>query len=195
MRSAAERRANPWQLPERIAGYFNEPWRGPTPPEEIARWNGSGATRTLVLHGPYGTGKTRLAARLFMRHCQLGAPFHYRTKPYPLWWNASDLVQAARDEFDDQVRSVVRQAQATSWLVLDDFGGERSTLTDFEAETLALVLNSRWEHLRATVFTTNWTLSDWQEFSPRIASRLFGNEGAYFELSGQDMRQSRQETA
>lgn len=189
MISNAEARLSPFDLPERIGAYFERPYEGTKPPKEILQWRGY--PPTMVLMGPNGTGKTRLAAAFFRRVTtpEKKKHFHYRDRPHPLWWQTDQFVAAIREEFQEPIRSVMRHAEDTSFLVLDDLGGEREKVTDFYVEQVAGLLTYRWDRRKYTIVTCNWTVAEWRRFSPRLASRFLGREGLHLVMKGRDRRQ------
>lgn len=72
------------------------------------------------------------------------------------------------------------------YLVIDDIGAEK--VTDFVLEFLYTITNRRYENLKRTIFTTNLSLSEFQErYGDRILSRL-SEMCIMVELKGKDRR-------
>lgn len=114
----------------------------------------------LVLAGEVGTGKTHLLAAIVNR--LLSTPWH------PVYHVLPDMLRHLRLGFDqgdyEQRWNDVRNAEV---LLLDDYGAEQST--PWGDETLFVLLDYRWAHLKPTVVGTNLTQA---EMPPRLASRL-----------------------
>ncbi|HHX64594.1 MAG TPA: ATP-binding protein [Chloroflexi bacterium] len=117
----------------------------------------------LLFIGPYGCGKTHLAAAIANRALERGVPVLFVVVPDLL-----DHLRAAYapsspvtyDELFDQVRNV-------ELLILDDLGTQNAT--SWAAEKLFQILNYRYNARLPTVITTNQTIGD---MDPRLASRL-----------------------
>ncbi len=117
----------------------------------------------LVLLGPTGSGKTRIAAAIANQRIDAGEPVFFVT--------AADLLDHLRstyapdsdlayDEMFEQVRSV-------PLLVLDDLGDESAT--PWAKEKLAQVLTHRYNERLPTVITTPGPVDKLDE---RVAGRL-----------------------
>ena len=117
----------------------------------------------LVLLGPTGSGKTRLAAAIANQRIEAGEPVFFVT--------AADLLDHLRstyapdsdlayDEMFEQVRSI-------TLLVLDDLGDESAT--PWAKEKLAQVLTHRYNERLPTVITTPGPV---EKLDERIAGRL-----------------------
>lgn len=117
----------------------------------------------IVFTGPYGCGKTHLAAAIANYRADQGLPVLFVVVPDLL-----DYLRAAYgpnspvtyDERFEEVRSV-------QLLVLDDLGTQNTT--PWAAEKLYQLLNYRYNAKLPTAITTNQALGD---MDPRLASRL-----------------------
>jgi DNA replication protein DnaC len=117
----------------------------------------------LVFSGPFGCGKTHLAAAIANDCLDRGLPLLFVVVPDLL-----DYLRAAYapqspvtyDERFEQVRSV-------ELLILDDLGTQNAT--PWAVEKLYQILNYRYNAALPTVITTNLQIS---ELDPRLASRL-----------------------
>jgi len=117
----------------------------------------------LVITGPYGCGKTHLAAAIANYRADLGYP--------PLFIVVPDLLDHLRATFDpgssvslDRRFEDVRTAPL---LILDDLGTQATT--PWVREKLYQLFNYRYNAELPTVITTASTL---EEIDPRIRSRM-----------------------
>lgn len=124
--------------------------------------------RGLYLHGSVGTGKTHVAYGIY-KHLRddlhLRASFH----------NTTELMFDIKRDFDrnayDKMRWDERLTEFNGVLILDDIGAER--LTDFVAETFYLIINSRYNDMLPTIFTSNLPIAELAErIGDRTASRI-----------------------
>lgn len=105
----------------------------------------------LVLHGPYGAGKSALAigaaAELLRRSDVQSARFAAVPK-------LLDTLRATYDrDAPQRERDVMVQLEESGLLVLDDLGAERNT--DWATERLFVLLNERHDYHRRTIVTSN----------------------------------------
>jgi DNA replication protein DnaC len=106
--------------------------------------------RGLLLYGPHGVGKTHLAVGM-LKACvrAKGArAFFFETR---------ELLRLVRDTYNRSVEEtemeVLQPLLDADLLVLDDLGAERTS--EWVQETLGLVVNTRYNTRRPTVFTSN----------------------------------------
>lgn len=117
----------------------------------------------LALFGPYGCGKTHLAAAIANAALAQGAPTLFVVVPDLLDHLRATFQsnqEASYDERFELVRSV-------ALLVLDDLGTESPT--PWAREKLYQLINHRYNHQLPTVFTSNVRP---ELLDPRIASRM-----------------------
>jgi DNA replication protein DnaC len=104
----------------------------------------------LLLHGPQGVGKTHLAVGILKEVIRNKGSRGY-------FFETRELLKLVRDTYNQSVEEtemeVLRPVLEADMLVLDDLGAERTS--DWVQETLGLVVNTRYNARRATVFTTN----------------------------------------
>ena len=146
----------------------------------------------LLFWGKPGVGKTHLAVAVLKRVIrQIGARSLFYTTPELLALIRSTYSSATRSSESDVLRPVM-EAQL---LVLDDLGAERPT--DWVEETMNLIVNSRSNNRRVTIFTSNYPTKEQanshaEELKERVGFRLFSrlNEMCEFlELDGMDYRE------
>lgn len=107
--------------------------------------------RGLFLLGPPGVGKTHLAVAVLKQVIrERGAR--------GLFYDTRDLLRVIRSTYDPIVRTpeiqVLRPVMTADLLVLDDLGAEKTS--EWVDETLNLIVNSRYNERRVTLFTSNY---------------------------------------
>jgi DNA replication protein DnaC len=115
----------------------------------------------FYLMGDVGTGKTLYAAMLtyesihrqFFEEKREGAIVRH------LFISVSDLLQNIKASFsieNSQESVIIKKYSEIDWLVLDDFGIEKTS--DWALQVLYLIVNHRYEYMRTTIFTSNLNL-------------------------------------
>jgi DNA replication protein DnaC len=104
----------------------------------------------LLFYGAHGVGKTHLAVGILKAAI--------RTKgARGFFFETRELLRLVRDTYNRSVEetemNVLRPLLDADLLVLDDLGAERTS--EWVQETLGLVVNTRYNARRATVFTSN----------------------------------------
>lgn len=117
---------------------------------QIRAWAEDAASeRWLLLHGPFGTGKTGLAASAFRVRLLL--------VPGGLFITTPDLLAKIRATYKDggDEDALIKRVKEVPLLVLDDIGAEK--ITDWVLETFFRIINTRHNERRATILTSNLT--------------------------------------
>lgn len=124
----------------------------------------------LLFTGPFGSGKTRLAAAV-LNEVQERHQAAVRGEVVP------DLLQRLRTTYDPQAADsedrILQPLLRASLLLLDDIGAER--VSEWVQERLFLVIDHRYRRRLPTLFTTNLHPDDLEErLGGRIVSRIVG---------------------
>jgi DNA replication protein DnaC len=125
------------------------------PEEPGADW---GTNRWLLLHGPYGTGKTGLAGAVgaALLETRMVDSVHMAAVPRLL-----DRVRATynrQSKENETEADVMEELFDVECLILDDLGAERAT--DWVAEKLFTLINHRHDEELMTIITTNLAPSE-----------------------------------
>src|SRR5262245_24058521 len=108
-------------------------------------------TKGLFLEGQPGVGKTHLAAAVLKRVIE-------RAGAHGLFYDTRDLLRVIRSTYDPSIRTteleILRPVMRADLLVLDDIGAEKTS--EWVEETMNLIVNTRYNERRLTVFTSNY---------------------------------------
>lgn len=168
---------------------------GYTPPNADARKALDAAQRiaarrigSLVLSGPAGVGKTHLAAAAMNTRVGL-----WCNVPELLGLLKSQMGMTRRDFFESTwtpATDIAEQlADFPGLVVLDDLGREK--VSDWTGEIVYVLINTRYEHNRPTIVTTNLTGAELaaSQYWPAI-SRL-AEDGELVRIAAPDHRLER----
>src|ERR1700704_4518326 len=107
--------------------------------------------RGLLLGGLPGVGKTHLAGAV-LKQVMDSSPAR------GLFYDTRDLLRVIRSTYDPSIRTteleVLRPVMHTDLLVLDDLGAEKTS--EWVEETMNLIVNTRYNERRLTIFTSNY---------------------------------------
>ena len=109
------------------------------------------ADRGLLLLGHAGVGKTHIAVGVLRAVID-------KTRVRGLFFDTRELLKTIRSTYNSVSRTsesnVLQPVMETPFLVLDDLGAERPT--DWVEEMMNLIVNTRYNERRATLFTSNY---------------------------------------
>lgn len=147
----------------------------------------------LLLLGKPGVGKTHLATACLKEVIR-------RTGARGLFYDTRELLRLIRDTYNPDVRTteleVIRPVMDAELLVFDDLGAEKPS--EWVAETLNLIVNTRYNQRRATIFTSNYEdapasdRSAAETLSERVGFRMYSRLHEMCEfvtLEGPDFRE------
>jgi len=118
----------------------------------------------IVFVGPFGSGKTHLAAAIANYRAQLGKPVIFVT-----YQDLSDLFRTTgQRDTDERNSKVLQEVKATELLVLDDLPSLSSA--GYFREKFFQIFNYRFDAQLPTVVTTS---VEEEGLDPRIKSRFF----------------------
>jgi DNA replication protein DnaC len=146
----------------------------------------------LILMGTVGVGKTHLAVSILKGLTERGFTC--------LFYEFGTLLKEIQDSYNPATKTselgVLAPVLNAEILVLDELGASKPT--DWVRDTMAHIINSRYNDQKLTIFTTNYlderkrekeeTLED--RIGVRLRSRLF-EMCRTVEMSGQDFRRSK----
>lgn len=139
----------------------------------------------LFLYGRCGTGKTHLAVAVARDLLLIGKEVLFTSVPRLLF----EIRKAFKQDAYDTEAFYVEKYSSCPFLILDDFGLEKST--EWARQTIDYIIYERDNHLRPTVITSNLSLDEITEkMDGRISSRLAGM-GKVVHFKGEDYRLKR----
>jgi DNA replication protein DnaC len=148
--------------------------------------------RGLFLVGPPGVGKTHLSVAV-LKQCirERGAR--------GLFYDTRELLKVIRSTYNPMVQTaemdVLRPVMHADLLVLDDLGAEKTS--EWVEETLNLIVNTRYNERRITIFTSNYEikddLGDPDSLAVRVGLRMWSRLHEmcdFLKLDGVDFREA-----
>ena len=127
--------------------------------------------KSMYFYGNAGTGKTLRAVAQCIhnlgRHKFMDSTFKFINFNRLLFDIRESYTTNPAYEFE-----VVRQCQKVNYLIIDDLGTEKTT--EFTRQLLSLVIGHRYDNLKTTIITSNFTISENQAKiqDDRIISRI-----------------------
>lgn len=134
---------------------------------------------TLILHGPFGTGKTHLLAAICNRLRGTWKKSRFTTAP--------NLFRAIQEciRYDQDYNRIIRNASETPLLVLDDL--DKAKWSEFREEIYFAIIDNRVKRGLPTAISTN-RLDELANFvGGAVCSRLSISQ-VEVEMKGQDYR-------
>lgn len=136
--------------------WLDGPQEGPDEHANVKAFNAwkTGRKRSLLLHGPYGVGKTGLAIGILR--------LEINTFGGGLFFTVPTLLDHIRRTYGPNPiadeHEIVQAVKTTPFLVLDDLGAER--VTEWVREKLFTIINHRHDEDLPTVFTSNLDMAE-----------------------------------
>jgi DNA replication protein DnaC len=175
-------------VPPKYIGCSFETFRPPGPLEgafNLCRAYVRDPDHSLFIYGKYGTGKTHLAVAITRELLLQGRKVMFTSVPRLLF----EIRKAFQEETRDTEALCVEKYSSVEFLVLDDFGVEKTTA--WARQTLDYIIYERDNNQRPMVITSNLSLDEIAEkIDGRISSRLAGM-GRIIHFNGPDYRLKR----
>ncbi|MFJ6729440.1 ATP-binding protein [Streptomyces sp. NPDC091281] len=122
-------------------------------------------TRSLLIVGPTGTGKTHYAYGVLRAIAETGAPTGWSA------YTAADLYAQLRPRTGRDSEATFEAMASTDVLFVDDLGAAK--LTEWTEEVTYRLINHRYEQCRPSIFTSNVPPAQLRDvLGERISSRL-----------------------
>jgi len=144
----------------------------------------------LILTGPTGIGKTHIAVAVLRRVIS-------EKRARGLFYDVPNLLRVIRSTYNPVVRTaemdILRPVMDADILVLDDIGREKPS--EWVEDTLNLIVNTRYNQRRPTIFTTNYEVMEdadsLDSLQVRLGFRMWSRLHEmceFLEFSGSDFR-------
>ena len=150
--------------------------------DSAKRWL-DGAVSDLYIRGDVGVGKTRLLASL-LNEVKAKSSAAFVRVPELLDRMRMAMGNSPSESSEEEYLAQYRRADV---LGLDDVGADKGS--DYGRRTLQTLYEYRMDHGKRTIWTSNLSLSQLEEFfgDERLCSRIAGNADVVV-MEGQDMR-------
>lgn len=128
-----------------------------------------------LLTGRVGCGKTRMLYALKQKLSEYVAelPEYEKETSLPIKFkNTIDLINDVKQGIStNTTRDILKKYKEVDFLIIDDFGAERSA--EYSYEIYWELLGYRYEYCKATIIATNLSMAEISKmYGDRIASRL-----------------------
>jgi len=149
----------------------------------------------IFLHGLQGSGKTYQACgcvKHWLPKLERPNATYEEDRMLSRFKTVPEILMEIRGTFNNQNQSsqsetdIVHKYLRPKLLIMDDFAAEK--VTDWSLSALYVILSGRINSGKATVVTSNMTISEIEKFDPRIASRFAGFK--IVKVTGKDRRQT-----
>ena len=145
--------------------------------QQAQGWDKVPPLNNRFIWGDKGYGKTVLACQILIK----GAKDHYlQNLPLPdaAFVTMTDFIYEVKSTFNGEhpkgwtETKVIDFYRSKDFLILDDIGAVKAT--DWVYQTLFLIVNHRYDHLKVTIFTSNNNLNELADVmgDDRVVSRI-----------------------
>lgn len=127
----------------------------------------------LYIFGEVGSGKTLLAAHMML--ASMKSYFVEKQGPQRhIFITVADLLDKIKESYNHETDDDITKLYGhVDFLVLDDLGVEKTS--DWTVEKVYQIINTRYEEMKPTIFTSNLNLNELSEsIGDRISSRIKG---------------------
>lgn len=128
--------------------------------------------QSMFIYGRVGGGKTLFACKMLLNEKE--RCFVERHKCTIEFLPIDQLLLEVKEGYENKLsdQSILEKYKNCTWLVIDDLGSER--LSEWSYSILYNIVNYRYENLKNTVFTSNYSIDDLAENmrDQRIARRV-----------------------
>lgn len=157
--------------------------------DNIPELTGIGKKESCFLTGGVGTGKTHLAAAILREWAKKMPNVGYYSTTHDNWEcvfiSVPELLGCVQGTFGTKsTEYTLNTFQLSKCLVLDDLGAEK--MSEWSFSCLYRIISGRDAGMLPTIVTSNLSLSEIDEWEPRIASRLSGWH--VIKMGGKDRR-------
>jgi DNA replication protein DnaC len=156
---------------ERFETYGNEKLENAVKEARLLAKTFPVVSKGLFIHGRPGVGKTHIAVAALRQVIE-------EKRAHGLFYDLSELLKLIRHTYNPSVGTsetdILRPVMEAELLVLDDLGREKTSL--WVEETLNLIVNTRYNERRVTIFTSNYDvgeLDDPDSLQVRVGFRMY----------------------